>query len=109
MQGDIICKSDGKNVTFTTNRNATINTLDLSTANGNYGAASVNQNTNTTPATPVVPSISKTYIGNRNSKKFHESTCPSVDRMSDKNKVPLASREDALARGYDPCNNCNPQ
>ena len=49
-----------------------------------------------------------TYIGNKNTKKFHYSWCSSVDQMNDSNKVSLSSREDAINRGYEPCKRCNP-
>ena len=48
------------------------------------------------------------YIGNKNSKKFHELSCSSVDDMKEKNKVPLTSRDEAISRGYDPCSRCKP-
>lgn len=52
--------------------------------------------------------IEKTYIGNKNSKVFHVSSCPSVARMKDSNKVALSSRAAAISAGYTPCKNCNP-
>ncbi|RVU54008.1 stalk domain-containing protein [Anaerosphaera multitolerans] len=51
---------------------------------------------------------SYSYVGNRNSKIFHRDNCVSAGKMKDSNKVPLNSREDALAQGYRPCKNCNP-
>lgn len=48
------------------------------------------------------------YIGNRNTKKFHETYCSSVDDMKEKNKVTLTSREAAIKKGYVPCKKCNP-
>ena len=51
---------------------------------------------------------SPVYIGNKNSKKFHYPDCSGVEKMSPKNKVPLASREDAIALGYTPCGICKP-
>ena len=48
------------------------------------------------------------YIGNRNSMKFHYPDCQSVADMAEHNKVPLASREDAIALGYKPCGRCKP-
>ena len=48
------------------------------------------------------------YIGNKNSKKFHELSCSSVDDMKAKNKVNLYSRDDAISLGYDPCGRCKP-
>jgi hypothetical protein len=37
------------------------------------------------------------YIGNRNSFKFHYESCTWVSRMTPGNKVPFSSREDATA------------
>jgi len=48
------------------------------------------------------------YIGNRNTKKFHYPSCSSVGDMNPANKVPLASRQQAIAGGYVPCKRCNP-
>lgn len=48
------------------------------------------------------------YVGNKNSKVFHETWCDSVERMKDKNKVQLFGREESIALGYDPCENCTP-
>ena len=52
--------------------------------------------------------VDYTYIGNKNSKVFHQSNCGSVTRMKDKNKVPFGSRDAAISAGYDPCDNCTP-
>lgn len=49
------------------------------------------------------------YILNINSKKFHYPNCPSVKRMKESNKeYYTGSRDDLIARGFDPCKNCNP-
>lgn len=48
------------------------------------------------------------YIGNRRSKKFHLPSCSGAEKTSEKNRVALFSREDALAMGYEPCMECNP-
>ena len=49
------------------------------------------------------------YVLNTNTKKFHYPDCRSVKQMKDKNKlVEEATREDIMARGYEPCQNCNP-
>lgn len=50
----------------------------------------------------------RVYIGNRNTKVFHDPSCPSVAEMKEKNKIPFAAREDAAAAGYRPCRRCNP-
>lgn len=49
-----------------------------------------------------------TYIGNKNSKKYHISSCDSVSSMSDKNKVYFVSEQKALESGYTPCQSCDP-
>jgi len=48
------------------------------------------------------------YIGNRNTMKFHYPSCSSVGDMNPANKVPLATRDQAIAGGYVPCKRCNP-
>ena len=58
--------------------------------------------------TPAATPTAFTYIGNRNSKIFHKSTCESVSNMKEKNKVALSTREEAISLGYTPCQNCNP-
>lgn len=49
-----------------------------------------------------------TYIGNRNTKKFHYPACSSVNQMNESNKVSLSSRNEAVDNGYVPCKRCNP-
>lgn len=65
-----------------------------------------------TPKPTEKPSSSNTsgttYIGNRNTKKFHYSWCSSVDQMKEKNKVSLSSRDAAISKGYVPCKRCDP-
>lgn len=50
--------------------------------------------------------VADTYIGNKNSKKFHLPTCSYLPNQS--NQVTFNSREEALAAGYDPCGHCKP-
>lgn len=61
------------------------------------------------PAAPSAPApTTGSYIANRNTGKFHHSYCGSVDQMNPANKVPYATREQAVSAGYVPCKNCNP-
>ncbi len=54
-------------------------------------------------------SESVVYVLNTNSKKFHYSTCSSVEKMNDANKeYSTQSREEIIAEGYTPCGNCKP-
>ena len=48
------------------------------------------------------------YIGNSNTGKFHVSSCSSVSKMSDRNKVSFSTRNQAINQGYVPCKLCNP-
>lgn len=50
----------------------------------------------------------KEYIGNKNSKVYHNPDCSSVDKMSEKNKVILKNKEQAIEGNYKPCGSCNP-
>ncbi|MBU5430104.1 MBL fold metallo-hydrolase [Kineothrix sp. MSJ-39] len=47
------------------------------------------------------------YIGNRNNGKLHKASCSYLP--DPQNQVPFATREEAVAAGYDdPCKRCNP-
>ena len=51
---------------------------------------------------------SYSYIGNRNTRKFHRASCSSVSQMNEGNKVGFDSRSDAIDGGYSPCKRCKP-
>lgn len=49
------------------------------------------------------------YILNNNTWKFHYPDCRSVRQMKEKNKIYFeGTRDEVIARGYQPCQNCNP-
>ena len=51
--------------------------------------------------------VATTYILNTNTKKFHIPSCGSVKQIKDKNKREFTgSREEAIAKGYSPCQRC---
>lgn len=53
--------------------------------------------------------VEMTYILNRNSKKFHEPSCESVDDMKESNKEGYkGTRTDLILQGYEPCGRCEP-
>ncbi len=74
-------RSDGENITVTTAKNENIQTNET-----------------------AVEYSEGTYIGNKNSKKFHKPDCRTLP--AEKNRVPLTSYEDAINSGYTPCGNC---
>lgn len=74
-----------------------------------YGSSAVvkPQKQETQPDTVV--SVETSYIGNKNTKKFHYPDCRSVKQISEKNKDYMnCTRDDAIARGYISCKVCNP-
>ena len=52
--------------------------------------------------------VTASYIGNKNTKKFHKAGCSSVDSMSESNKVGFDNRAAAISAGSEPCKRCNP-
>lgn len=94
LQGHIIAKSDGKNVTITVQKNEGADTLK--------GAGAGSKNEAQTENT-------KGYVLNTNTKKFHYPSCKSVSQMSEKNKgISEESRETLIGSGYSSCGNCKP-
>ena len=49
------------------------------------------------------------FIANSRSGELHRSNCPWVAKMSPVNKVPFATMEKGLGRGYDGCHTCLPE
>lgn len=90
LQGTIICTSDGEKVSFSTERNESVQT---------------NPTVTVTPETDDAQDVGE-YIGNKNSKKFHLPTCKNLP--AEKNRIYLSSRSEAIQNGFDPCGNCNP-
>ncbi len=87
LHGTIICSSDGQSVSFTTEKNETVQT-------------------NPTIPENQEPDDIGEYIGNKNSKKFHLPTCKNLP--AEKNRVYISSRQEAIDYGFSPCGNCHP-
>ena len=87
LQGTIICTSDGEAVSFSTEKNESVQT-------------------NPTVTATLEPNDVGEYIGNKNSKKFHLPTCKNLP--AEKNRVFFDSRQEAVDAGFDPCGNCRP-
>lgn len=51
---------------------------------------------------------SDSYIGNKNSKKFHFPDCQWAEKIAPGNRVYFKSREEAIKAGYEPCKVCKP-
>ncbi len=80
-------------------------TINYANGDSSYnGSSTENDNNSNESNTP-----SASYVLNKNTMKFHNPDCSSVDRMSEKNKEYFTgSRQEIINRGYDPCGNCNP-
>jgi len=84
MQGHIIAHSDGKTVTFRTEKEA-------DTATNPTGAPAI-----------------QTYIGNTGTKKFHLPDCASAKSIQPDKRIEFYSRLQAVLSGYEPCGRCKP-
>lgn len=84
MQGHIIAASDGKTVTFQTEKEAD------------------------TATNPTGNSALQTYIGNSGTKKFHLPDCTSAKNIQEEKKVIFYARFQAVLEGYEPCGRCKP-
>ena len=81
LQGTVTVTSDGRSVSFTTERSA--------------GEAEIN---------PTILDRASSYIGNVNSRVFHRDDCGSLP--AEKNQVVFDSYQDALDAGYTPHKGC---
>ncbi len=127
LQGDILCESDGKTVTFSVARNADIDTLvgvtDHTTESGIETKERPQETEDSEPveqteradnaADTEYPQSTEhagsTYILNINTKKFHFPGCASAGRIKAENRREYTGSRDALlAEGYSPCGNCHP-
>ena len=91
LQGDIFCTSDGKTVSFETQKQVSEEQVNPTMADG---SGQESQDT------------SGTYIGNVNSMKFHRTSCSSLPKES--NRIYFDSRSAAVNAGYVPCQRCTP-
>ena len=112
MQGHIVIKSDGQNLTVTAEKNQDIETNPT---------IPVPPETPSEPITPEVPSETPSeptepspdtpsengeYIGNVNSKKLHIPSCSSLPK--EENRIYFASVASAISEGYTACSRCKP-
>lgn len=62
-----------------------------------------NQNAQSDAVEPAEPADT-TFIGNKNSQKFHSPDCASLPK--EENRVEFSSYDDAVEAGYTPCGSC---
>lgn len=86
LQGDIICTSNGKSVSF---------------------QVAKNESATTAPTEDTEPTVTEyPFVGNLNTKKFHKSDCRYLPAQD--NAIWFTSREEAIENGYQPCGVCKP-
>ena len=106
LQGDIICVSDGKNVTFTVERNAD---ADVFGGIGGNSTQQTNHPETNPPETDPPTDNGRDYVVNTNTKKFHYPSCSSADDIKDSNRWEYhGTREELIDMGYVPCKRCDP-
>lgn len=95
LQGTIVVTSDGETLTWNVDADVETDTdVDVDVDIDVQGDA---------------VSDSQTYILNRNTKKFHYSSCSSAEDISVENRAEFTgSREELVAAGYESCKRCNP-
>ncbi|NLB91301.1 MAG: MBL fold metallo-hydrolase, partial [Clostridiales bacterium] len=89
---DIVISSDGQNLTINDHESNSFASLETNTSELGY------------KEDVELPEIE--YIGNKKSKKFHEPTCHSLPKES--NRISFSNREEAVNGGFSPCGNCEP-
>lgn len=60
------------------------------------------------PAFSILSAPDGQYYGSAKGQAFHYGTCSGGDRIKDENLILFSSREDAVERGYRPCQRCRP-
>lgn len=106
LHGDIFLTSDGTTVTISTDRpGAKEKILKPDDSIAVYPSPAEQ---GTDPA-PVADPIGMGYVINKNTDKFHDPTCKSVDQMKESNKLFFnGTREELISQGLSPCKNCDP-
>ena len=105
-------KQSVTNTNKSANSTAVVPTQSKSTSTSSNTNTSSNtaKSTNTTNQVATQNNnTSSNYIVNKNTKVFHIPSCRSVKQMKDSNKMSFnGTRNEAISKGYRPCQNCNP-
>jgi competence protein ComEC len=113
LQGDVICKSDGKTVSFTVDRNANADTLipggSSVASKPSSSAPASSKPSSSSSRVESQPAETRTYVLNTNTKKFHSPSCRHVKSIAAKNYAEFTgTRAQVITRGYSPCGTCKP-
>lgn len=110
LQGDVICTSDGNTVSFQVAKNQDINVfIGAGSGQKNADAVSRSMPDQTVTEVQAETSVTRVFVLNTNTKKFHYPECSSVGDIKEKNKKTFnGTRDEAIGQGYVPCKRCCP-
>jgi len=112
LLGDIFCTSDGKTVTFRTEKGTAEPDPIPSPSPTPTPAPTPAPAPSPTPVPTPAPSsepVGMDYVLNNNTMKFHYPSCSHADQIKEHNKgFYTGTRDDLIARGYSPCGGCDP-
>lgn len=94
----------GVNINYANGTSSVANTSNSSSKQ----QAQTTKQAKSTPQPKQNTPVTASYIGNKNTRKFHRGDCRMVARMSQSNKVTFNNRDSAVSQGYNPCKICNP-
>lgn len=97
LQGTIVMMTDGHEISWRTERQATADELFAAPLDSVMGDVRM-----------MIEDEEIAYVGNKNTHRFHDPSCPSVVEMRPENRVTFSTREEAIDEGYLPCGRCNP-
>ncbi len=111
MQGNIVVTSDGDDLKIITEKNQDIETnptvLDKPDSPETPDYPAPEEPDTPSPSEPQDPiSPICTYIGNKNTYKFHLPTCSSLPK--EENRIYFSTRASAISNGYEACSRCKP-
>ena len=106
--GSIVVKMDNNTMFLSTTSGKS---EEIAITQGNTATDSKTSDTSSKTSTTTKKATKKTakYVGNKNSKILHTKDCATVSKMSDANKVYFNTYDEAIAQGYTPAKDCNPQ
>lgn len=94
LMGDILCVSDGKELTWTTEKEA--------------ASGAVLEPGDVTRGIALAVPEDTTYILNTRSHVFHKVWCPRAAEISEKNRALTTQSREVTAKDYKPCGYCEP-
>ena len=114
LNGNVIARSDGDKITFNTEPSKAVSVGSTPAPSKAATAVAVSAAASTREPQvikevpkEVVQEVSlESYIGNKNSKIFHRTTCSSLP--NENNRVYFASKDEGISAGHRGCKKCNP-